>query len=129
VLTKKTSFEKLIHAACVISLTIGKIILLQHFYICSLTFWMSDLLWMHGAVVPFVPHLHATGYVLRWATFRKLESRMGKSGCPCTKLKNKQNVSWRHNLSSIICFLLHICLRWNKSLHCSVHLHCLFLIL
>jgi len=54
---------------------------------------MPDLLLMHGAVAPFVPPLHATGYGLRWATFRKLESRMGKSGYPCTKLKNKQNVS------------------------------------
>jgi len=25
--------------------------------------------------------LHATGYGLWWATFRKLESRMSKSGC------------------------------------------------
>jgi len=61
---------------------------------------------------------------------------MGKSGYVDTKLKNKQIiilwqpflVLWRHNLSSIIYFLLHNCLRWNKSIHCFVHLHCLFLV-
>jgi len=29
----------------------------------------------------------------------------------------------------IIYFLLRNCLRWNQSIHCSIHLHCLFLIL
>jgi len=45
-----------------------------------------------------------------------------------TKLKNKHKVLWRHNLS-LIYILLHSCLRWNKSVHYSVHLHCSFLIL
>ena len=91
---------------------------------------MPNFLWMHGAVASFAPPpLHTTGYSLRGDTFRKLESCMGKSGYPCTKLKNKQNVLWRHNLSSIISFLQYICLRWNKSARCSVQLHCFFLIL
>ena len=40
--------------------------------------------------------------------------------------KLNKNVLWRHNRSWIVYFLLHN-LRWNKSAHCSVHLHCLFL--
>jgi len=57
-----------------------KIILLQHFNIFSLTFWMLTLLWMPEPVTPLLPPplLYATR--LRWATSRKLESRMGKSG-------------------------------------------------
>jgi len=45
------------------------------------------------------------------------------------KMKTKQNVFRRHNRSWMISFLLRNCLRWNKSTHCSIHLHCLLLIL
>jgi len=35
------------------SLTIRKVILLQHFNICSFTLCMPTFLWMAGAVAPF----------------------------------------------------------------------------
>jgi len=39
--------------------TTGKIILLQHFNICSFTLWMPSLLWIPGAVAQFASPLYA----------------------------------------------------------------------
>jgi len=49
--------------------------------------------------------LHATGYDQRWDTFRKLESRMGKSGYVNHVRNGKINKTYyEDNFSSIIYF-------------------------
>jgi len=73
VLTKKVS-KNWIHAACLSSLTIGKIILLQHFNFFNFTLSMPTLFWMPGPSPP------SSRQWVWWANFRKLESRMGKPG-------------------------------------------------
>ena len=60
-----------------------------------------------------------------------LTYRQVRQSYPCTELKTEQNVLWRHNRSWKASVLLNYTTvwRWNKSTHCSVRLHCLFLIL
>jgi len=41
---------------------------------------MPTFLWMLGAVAPFASPLYTPLGTVWWATFRKLESRMSKSG-------------------------------------------------
>jgi len=56
VLTSKQVSKNYIHAACVSSLTTGKIMQLQHLNFCDFT------LWLPGAVAPFATPLHATDW-------------------------------------------------------------------
>jgi len=51
---------------------------------------MPTLLWMPGGVAPFAHH--SVRHWVQWATFRYLESRMGKSGYVKYESEKSKNV-------------------------------------
>jgi len=80
VLTKKTSFKKLNHVAYVSSVTIRKIISLQHFNFFNFTIWMPPALDTRGRgpdrpLPPSVRHCRQGAWIEHvvnyWATLEK----------------------------------------------------------
>ena len=128
---KERKFRKNeIYSTCVSNLTIGKIILLHHFNYFSFTLWMPTLLWMPGAVAQFAPSPLCTSlgtvdcFQKAWFTYGQV-----RLCWPYTKLeKQTKRIMTTQPFFNNLLFTIEL-FRWNKSTHCSVHLHCLFFIL